>query len=76
MSATERSESRSDAAYNAIFRKIFRYAYWESVTNLQHVLGRLTWEELTEKRQTKFMSQCRLFDENTLVRVLSRMFSQ
>ena len=63
-------------AYNAIYRKIFHYAYWESVTNLQHVLGRLTWEELTEKRQTKFLSQCRLFDENTLVHALSRMLSQ
>ena len=37
-------------AYNAIFRKVFRYRHWESVTNLQHALGRETWEELLQKR--------------------------
>ena len=60
-------------AYKAIFRKIFRYSYHESVTNLQHVLGRLTWEELTDKRQAKFMNRCRQFNDNSLVHALSMM---
>ena len=29
-------------AYNSIFRKLFGYRYYESVTNLQHTLGRQT----------------------------------
>ena len=42
-----RNERRSlRVAYNSVFRKIFGYRYFESVTNLQHALGRCTWEEL------------------------------
>ena len=41
-------------AYNAIFRQIFRYRQTESVTDLQHQLGRPTWEELLLKRTEKF----------------------
>ena len=52
---------RLRVAYNSIFRRIFGYRNWESVTDLQHALKRPTWEELVEKRHTKFMqsvSQC------------------
>ena len=64
----DRRQSR--VAYNAIFRKIFGYSYSESVTNLQHVLGRCTWEELSEKRQTGFMHRCSLYPTDSLTRVL------
>ena len=40
--------------YDAIFRQIFRYRQTESVTDLQHQLGRPTWEELLLKRTEKF----------------------
>ena len=43
----DRNERRSlRVAYNSVFRKIFGYRQFESVTNLQHALGRPTWEEL------------------------------
>ena len=51
-----RDERRSlRVAYNSIFRRIFGYRHYESVTNLQHALGRPTWEELIEKRKSGFL---------------------
>ena len=47
--------SKLRVAYNSIFRHIFSYRRSESVTDLQHQLGRLTWEELIEKRKAKFL---------------------
>ena len=41
-------------AYNSVFRKIFDYRWNESVTNLQHFIGRPTWEELVERRRSNF----------------------
>ena len=41
-------------AYNAIFRKIFQYRYTESLSELQKFLCRPTWEELLERRRSKF----------------------
>ena len=49
---------RLRVAYNTIFRKIFDYRPWESVTDLQHALLRPTWEELVNKRKEKF--HCRI----------------
>ena len=46
---------RLRVAYNSIFRRIFGYRNWESVTNLQHALQRPAWEELISQRTTKFM---------------------
>ena len=43
-------------AYNSIFRKVFDYKRSESVTELQHQLGRPTWEELIVKRTEKFQA--------------------
>ena len=54
---------RLRVAYNTMFRKIFNYRPWESVTDLQHALHRPTWEELVNKRKEKFrdrISQCEL----------------
>ena len=47
-------------AYNSMFRQIFSYRRSESVTDLQHRLGRPTWEELVEKRTTKFLASVSL----------------
>ena len=55
-------------AYNSVFRKIFAYTYRESVTDLQHQLGRFTWEELIAHRQAKF-AEGHLFVMDSLVRV-------
>ena len=56
---------RLRVAYNSIFRRVFGYRNWESVTDLQHALKRPTWEELIEKRTAKFMlsvSQCAILN--------------
>ena len=55
-------------AYNAIFRRIFSYRYYESVRELQAFLNRLTWEELIEKRQSKF---CQKLSEHSVTNSLS-----
>ena len=45
-------------AYNSIFRRVFGYRMSESVTQLQHALGRPTWEELVEKKKSQVSSLC------------------
>ena len=61
----DRDEKRSlRVAYNSIFRKLFGYRYFESVTNLQHALGRPTWEELVQKRQNGFLNRARSSESN------------
>ena len=54
---------RLRVAYNSLYRKVFENKTWESVTELQHALHRPTWEELINKRRSKFrerISQCNL----------------
>ena len=64
-----RDQKRSlRVAYNSIYRKLFGYRYFESVSNLQHSLGRQTWEELVESRQRGFFHRARNCDNGTLVR--------
>ena len=46
---------RLRVAYNSLFRKVFDYRDWESVTELQHALNRPTWEELVDRRNAKFL---------------------
>ena len=66
-----RDERRSlRVAYNSVFRKIFGYRYFESVTHLQHALGRPTWEELVEKRELGFHTRARTCCHDTLVNSL------
>ena len=66
---SDRDERRSmRVAYNAIFRKIFGYRTYESVTNLQHSLNRCTWEELVTKRQSGFLKRARKCKSECLVR--------
>ena len=58
---------RLRVAYNSLFRRVFGYRDWESVTELQHALQRPTWEELVERRKEKFMlsvAQCPIFSQN------------
>ena len=56
ISVADRDKCRKlRVAYNSMFRQIFGYRRSESVTDLQHQLGRPTWEELVEKRKTKFL---------------------
>ena len=67
-----RDERRSlRVAYNSVFRKLFGYRYFESVANLQHSLGRLTWEELVERRQTGFLRRAKNSLPGSLVKLLS-----
>ena len=65
----DRDERRSlRVAYNSIFRKIFGYRYFESVTNLQHSLSRQTWEELVDHRQSSFEHRLSVCASGSLVR--------
>ena len=69
-----RDEKRSlRVAYNSVFRKLFGYRWFESVTNLQHSLGRPTWEELVNKRQSDFLLRARLCEGGSLVRSLCQL---
>ena len=71
----DRDERRSlRVAYNAIFRKLFGYKYCESVTNLQHSLGRSTWEEVVDSRYNGFMNRAKLCPPESLVHAICSMF--
>ena len=50
-------KSKVRAAYNSLFRSIFGYRNFESVTDLQLHLARPTWEMLTESRVNNFHSR-------------------
>ena len=64
-----RDERRSlRVAYNAIYRRIFKYRMFESVSNLQRLLGRSTWEELVEVRRKNSLHRARLCTAGSLVR--------
>ncbi len=70
----DRSDRRKlGVAYNSVHRKILDYNYNEISTQLQHYLGRPTWEELIEKRKSDFfykLSQC---PNDTLMRTLQML---
>ena len=64
-----RDERRSlRVAYNSVYRKLFGYRIFESVTDLQHSLKRPTWEELVDQRRSGFLRRARLCDCASLVR--------
>ena len=48
---------RLRVAYNSLFRRVFDYRTWESVTELQHALQRSAWEELVDKRRATFQKR-------------------
>ena len=62
--------SKMRAAYNAVFRKLFHYSYRESVTDLQHMLCRPTWEELIEKRKSNFLKKISLLPTDSLAHAI------
>ena len=63
-----RDERRSlRVAYNSVYRKIFGYRDFESVTDLQHALGHQTWEELIENRRSGFDRRAQSCERGTLV---------
>ena len=65
----QRDERRSlRVAYNSVFRKIFGYRVFESVTNLQHALKRQTWEELIDTRSRNFLRRLQSCPSGSLVR--------
>ena len=57
-------------AYNSVFRKLFEYRRSESVTALQCILNSPTWEQLVQKRRSKFVSRVQQLDMNSLSRIL------
>ena len=68
MQIANRDEKRSlRVAYNAVFRRLFGYRLYESVSNLQHALGRPTWEELIDQRRAGFLRRARSCQSDTLV---------
>ena len=67
----DRDERRSlRVAYNTVYQKVFSYRHFESVTNLQHSLGRQTWEELVGECQRRFLVEARKCQDETLVHSL------
>lgn len=70
VTVTDRKQmSKMRSAYNSIFRKLFHYSYRESVTELQHMLNRPTWEELIAKRKNKFEKNLAFLPSSSLVHV-------
>ena len=69
VSVADRDERRSlRVAYNSVFRRIFGYRIFESVSTLQHSLGRQTWEELVERKRNGFVQRARNCDSYSIVR--------
>ena len=55
-----KEKSKIRAAYNSLFRKIFGYRVFESVTELQLTLARPTWEMLIEDMKVGFFDRLSL----------------
>ena len=66
-----KQKNKFRVAYNSIFRKLFNFSWRESVTDLQHELGRPTWEELVDKRKNNFRSKCNEFPMLSLVKAIN-----
>ena len=65
---TNRDDRRQmRVAYNAIYRKLFGYSYRESVTLLQHALGRPTWEEFLDNRRASFLRRCKQCPSDSVI---------
>ena len=65
----ERSKIR--CAYNSLYRQIFGYKQFESVTNLQISIGRPTWEMQIETQKAKFFERLATCRANSPVHVFS-----
>ena len=67
--ARERSKIR--AAYNSLFRRIFGYRTYESVTQLQLNLARPTWELLIEELKDGFYRRLSMCNANSPIHIFS-----
>ena len=66
-----RDKSKIRAAYNSLFRKIFGYRTYESVTDLQLSLARPTWEMLIEGLKVGFHNRLSLCNADSPVHIFS-----
>jgi hypothetical protein len=64
--AAERRQLR--VAYNCIFRRIFHMRKFDSVSELQTLLNKPTWEQLVDKRVQSFNASLKM-SENPLIYV-------
>ena len=64
-------KSKIRAAYNSIFRKIFGYRKYESVTDLQLSHARPTWEMCIETLKVKFYERLALSNADSPVHIFS-----
>ena len=64
-------KSKIRAAYNSLFRRIFGYRLFESVTDLQLSLARPTWELLTESLKIGFYERLASSDAGSPVHVFA-----
>ena len=69
--ADRKLKSKMRAAYNSVFRKLFNFSWRESVTDLQHALGRPTWEELIAERRSNFLFKISLLPTNCHTRAVT-----
>ena len=58
-------------AYNSLYRQIFGYKQFESVTNLQISIGRPTWEMQIETQKAKFFERLATCKADSPVHVFS-----
>ena len=66
-----RERSKIRAAYNSVFRRIFGYRQFESVTQLQLSLARPTWEMMIEERTIGFYQRLASCSADSPVHVFS-----
>ena len=66
-----RESSKIRAAYNSLFRRIFGYRTFESVTQLQLSLVRPTWELLTESLKVGFYERLAASDAASPVHIFA-----
>ena len=64
---TERRKLR--VAYNSIYRRLFSYRTYESVTTLQGFIGKPTWEQLIERSRNNFKRNILSCPVDSLLRV-------
>ena len=70
-----RENSKMRAAYNSLFRKIFGYRTFESVTELQLNLARPTWEMLMENMRSAFYARLALCKADSPIHIFSLLES-
>ena len=67
----DRAERRKlRVAYNSIFRRIFSYRTYESVTALQGFLNRPTWEQIIDRSRNSLKHSILTFPTDSLLRTV------